>query len=69
MRQSDRLIILGPIVARQEAEFLSPLIERTFMLMMRAGMLPEPPQEMIEVDFMVEYVNPVSVSMLSLIHI
>lgn len=65
MRQRDRLVILGPIVARQEAEFLSPLIERTFMLMMRAGMLPPPPQEMVDVDFMIEYVNPVSVSMRS----
>jgi len=28
-------------------------------------MLPPPPEEMMEVDFMVEYVNPVSVSMRS----
>ena len=65
MRQRDRLIILGPIVARQEAEFLSPLIERTFILMVRAGLMPPPPQVMQEMDIMVEYVNPVSVSMRS----
>jgi len=66
VRQRDRLAIIGPIVARQESEFLSPLIERSYRVMARAGMLPPPPQAMQEVDLRVEYVNPVSVAQRSL---
>ena len=62
MRQRDRLAIVGPIVARQESEYLSPLIERTYRVMIRAGLLPEPPPIMEKFDFSIEYVNPVSVS-------
>ena len=65
MRQRDRLIVLGPIVARQEAEFLGPLLDRTMKVMTRMGLLPPPPQEFGNIDFKIEYVNPVSVSMRS----
>jgi hypothetical protein len=65
-RQRDRLGIIGPIVARQESEFLSPLIERTYSVMIRAGLLPPPPEIMQEVDLRIEYVNPVSVSQRSI---
>ena len=65
MRQRDRLIVLGPIVARQEAEFLGPLLDRTMKVMTRAGKLPFPPEELGNIDFRIEYVNPVAVSMRS----
>jgi len=65
MRQRDRLTILGPIVSRQEIELLGPVVERTMHVMIRSGMLPEPPQEVMGMDFKIEYTNPVSVSMRS----
>jgi len=62
MRQ--KMPILGPILARQEAEFLDPLIRRTINVLMRSYQLPEMPQEM-ENNFKIEYMNPVSISMRS----
>jgi len=65
-RQRDRLsILLGPIVARQEAEMLGPLVIRTLSVMLRSGMLPPPPQVLLDADFKVAYSNPVAIAMRS----
>ena len=61
-RQRDRLSILGPIVSRQEVEFLGPLVERTLFIMVKNQMLPPPPEILIDADFQVEYSNPVGIS-------
>ena len=63
-RMRQKMPILGPILARQEAEFLDPLIRRTINILMRSYQLPEMPQEM-ENNFKIEYMNPVSISMRS----
>ena len=62
-RQRDRLSILGPIVARQEVEFLGPLVERTLNIMIKNRMLPDPPEALVEANFNIEYTNPVGISM------
>jgi len=62
-RQRDRLSILGPIVARQEVEFLGPLVERALNIMIKNNMMPEPPEALIEANFNIEYTNPVGISM------
>jgi len=64
-RQRDRLSILGPIVSRQEAEMLGPLVIRTLSVMLRSGMLPPPPQVLLDADFKVAYSNPVAIAMRS----
>mgnify|MGYP006402179147 FL=1 len=62
-RQRDRLSVLGPIVSRQEVEFLAPMVMRTLGVMESNGMLPPAPPALINADFRVEYANPVSISM------
>ena len=64
VRMRQRMPVLGPILARQEAEFLDPMIRRTINVLMRSYQLPEMPQEM-ENDFKIEYMNPVSIAMRS----
>lgn len=44
-KQSERLQVLGPVLERLEGELLNPLIERTFNIMNRKGMLPPAPPE------------------------
>jgi hypothetical protein len=63
VRMRQRMPVLGPILARQEAEFLDPLIRRTVNILMRSYLLPPMPEEMQ--DFRIEYLNPVSISMRS----
>ena len=64
VRMRQRMPVLGPILARQEAEFLDPLIRRTVNILMRSFMLPQMPDEM-ERAFRIEYLNPVSIAMRS----
>jgi len=64
VRMRQRMPVLGPILARQEAEFLDPLIRRTVNILMRSFAMPEMPPEM-ENNFKIEYLNPVSISLRS----
>jgi hypothetical protein len=64
VRMRQRMPILGPILARQEGEFLDPLIRRTVNILMRSYKLPEMPEEMGN-EFKIEYINPVSIAMRS----
>jgi len=47
-RREEKLIMLGPVLERFEQEALDPVIERVFGIMMRAGLLPEPPPEVAQ---------------------
>jgi hypothetical protein len=43
-RREEKLIQLGPVLERFENEALDPIIDRTFNIMLRAGILPPLPQ-------------------------
>lgn len=47
-RTEEKTRLLGPVVGRAQLELLSPAIERVFMLLLRAGALPEPPAQLLE---------------------
>ena len=64
VRMRQRMPVLGPILARQEAEFLDPVIRRTVNILMRSYLLPPMPEEMSN-NFRIEYLNPVSIAMRS----
>ncbi|MCA9052066.1 MAG: head-tail connector protein, partial [Planctomycetaceae bacterium] len=52
--------LLGPTLGRLQTELLNPIIERTFGLMMRAGQLPLPPDELVDAELDIEYVGPLA---------
>jgi len=52
--------VLGPTLGRLESEFLTPLINRVFGLMLRGGALPAPPPELAEQDIDIEYEGPLA---------
>lgn len=45
LRKSEALVMLGPVLERIDTEVLKPIIERTFAIANRAGILPPAPQE------------------------
>lgn len=56
-RHEEKLLMLGPVLERLESELLDPMISRTFAIMLRNGLLPEPPQELQGMDLKVEYIS------------
>jgi hypothetical protein len=56
-RHEEKLLMLGPVLERLESELLDPLIDRTFNIMMRMGVLPTPPEELQGQDIKVEYIS------------
>lgn len=56
-RHEEKLLMLGPVLERLNDELLDPLIDRVFAIMLRRGLLPEPPRELQGVDLKVEYIS------------
>jgi hypothetical protein len=56
-RHEEKLLALGPVLERLHDELLSPLIARTYAIMDRAGLIPEPPQELQNVPVKIEYIS------------
>jgi hypothetical protein len=57
MRQEEKLIMLGPVMERLHNELLNPLIEVTFSTLLRAGVIPPPPDELNGVELNVEFIS------------
>lgn len=56
-RKEEKLLMLGPVLERLNNEFLDPVIDRTFNIAQNAGILPPPPQELVDMDLKVEYIS------------
>jgi hypothetical protein len=56
-RHEEKLLMLGPVMERLNDELLDPAIDRTFNICLRAGIIPEPPQELQGSDLSVEYIS------------
>lgn len=56
-RHEEKMLQLGPVMERLEAELLNPLISRAFGILQRAGLLPPPPPELQGQDLRIEYLS------------
>lgn len=61
-RTTERMRLMGPLIGRLEAELLGPLVDRVFGIMNRLGKLPQPPPELADREFTVEYVSPIAMA-------
>ena len=56
-RHQEKLLALGPVLEGLNQDLLDPLIDITFLLMHRQGLLPPPPPELENEDLKVEYIS------------
>lgn len=56
-RHQEKLMMLGPVLQRLNSELLDPMIEKTFYLMVEAGLVPPAPEVIQEAEVRVEYVS------------
>jgi len=59
-RREEKLVQLGPVLERFQNEALNPGINRTYAIMGRAGLLPEPPQSIGDAQLEIQYVSILS---------
>jgi hypothetical protein len=53
----EKLLMLGPVLERLNTELLDGLIDRTFAIMLRQGLLEDPPEELQGQPLRVEYIS------------
>lgn len=51
---------IGPRFSRLQSEYLAVLVERTYGLLLRAGLLGDPPESMLDADYVVRYESPLA---------
>ena len=56
-RHEEKLWALGPVLERMNQDMLDPLIDMTFGIMLKRGMVPPPPQELRGQNLKIEYVS------------
>lgn len=56
-RKEEKLLALGPVLEQLNQDLLDPLVDITFDIMMRQGLIPEPPPELQGVKLKVEYIS------------
>jgi hypothetical protein len=57
MRKSESLVMLGPVLERIYTELLEVIVERTFAIASRAGILPPAPAEFANANINIEFVS------------
>lgn len=61
-RVAEKMVMLGPTLGRMQFELLKPIIDRTFGIMLRKGMLLTPPEILEGRDLIVEYISPLALA-------
>lgn len=56
-RHEEKLLALGPVLEQLNQDLLDPLIDITFNIMLRQGLIPTPPEEIQGMDLRVEYIS------------
>ena len=54
-RVDQALRFLGPMLGRQQAEFLQPLVARVYSILERRGLLPQAPAQLIGKELKIQY--------------
>lgn len=60
--QGEKAAVLGVVIGRLNAEFLAPLIDKVFFMLLRDGVIPPPPEELIREGgkISIEFMGPLA---------
>lgn len=56
-RREEKLLALGPVLEQLNQDLLDPLIDNTFSIMLKQGLVPDPPEELEGQDLKIEYIS------------
>ena len=56
-RNEEKMLMIGPTIERLEYEFLDPIVARVFNILMRQGRLPQPPADIHNAEYEIEYIS------------
>lgn len=56
-RKEEKLLALGPVLEQLNQDVLDPLVENTYTIMERQGLIPSPPKELQGQNLKVEYIS------------
>lgn len=56
-RHEEKLLLLGPVLERVFSEMFDPTFHRSFMIILRAGLIPPPPPEIMGMKMTPRYVS------------
>jgi hypothetical protein len=56
-KHEEKLLILGPVLERNQNELLDPLVNNAFEILLKEGHFPQPPDELQGQDISIEYVS------------
>lgn len=56
-RHEEKLLALGPVLERTNDELLDPMVDRTFNILLRNGLIPDPPPEIQGSRMQPEYIS------------
>tara|TARA_R100001443_G_scaffold81895_2_gene88906 strand:- start:15348 stop:16973 length:1626 start_codon:yes stop_codon:yes gene_type:complete len=59
-RQEEKMRLMGPMIGRLQVEFLGPLIDRVFRIMMRKKQIPQPPGILEGQEMKILYTSPLA---------
>ena len=59
-RKAEFMRVIGPTFGRLEADYTGPMVERGFMVLLRAGAFPDPPEALQGRGIKFEYASPIA---------
>lgn len=59
-RRQEKMLLLGPVFQRLKTELLDPLIERTYFILLRQGVLPPAPEYLEGLELEVQYISTIA---------
>lgn len=62
VQEQEKMLRLGPVIERLQFEYLSPLIERCFNIMLRKGLMAELPPDLAQLagDYKIALISPLA---------